>query len=76
MGLPNVIGFKDQYGKVLSYQLIILRVESFNEKGEPFEVSIIKQDDVAELSTDPTKNLFMTAYVPNPMPRESSAKKN
>jgi len=46
-----------------TFVLLVLRVESFREDGRPDEVSIVYPDDVAELSTDTTKNVFLTGYL-------------
>lgn len=45
------------------YDLVLLRVEDRNPDGSPLTVTILKPNDVAELSRDMSKNDFYTAFV-------------
>ena len=46
------------------YALIVLRVETTLENDKPDTVSILRQDQVAELSDDESQNQFYTAWIP------------
>lgn len=46
------------------YKLVAMRIESRRPDGRPEQVTIIEDDDTAELSTDVRRNCFITAYVP------------
>ncbi len=46
------------------YKLVVLRVDSRRADGRPENVTVIEDDDRAELSSDPDRNCFITAYVP------------
>lgn len=45
------------------HRLCVLRVESRDEQGRPERLVFIPDDRVVELSTDPTQNQFVLAWI-------------
>ena len=45
------------------YVLSVFRVQERYEDGTPEDMTLIKEDGVAELSTDPSKNQFITGFI-------------
>lgn len=45
------------------YVLVALRVETTREDGSPDQVTIVRPDDVVELSGETAANRFVTAYI-------------
>ena len=57
--LPKWIEINDR-----RYYLVIFRIHSKYEEGDPEDCTLLLNDTPVELSADQSKNLFMTAYVP------------
>ena len=60
--------FKKKWIRGKYYVPVVLRVEQEDEKGRPFVVTTLYDEQVAELNpSDPNKNKFWIVFVPEEM---------
>ena len=48
----------------MQYRQVVLRIDGWRSDGTPDVLVPMRDDDVAELSTDPLENQFIIAFVP------------
>lgn len=65
MSTPHIRQIRSPNGEYKPYRLCVLRVTECDlDTGRPREFSILREGEAAELSEDPRKNEFLTAYLP------------
>lgn len=62
-----MIEFKKKWIRGRYYLPTVMRVEEKDDKGRPFVVTLLYEEQVAELSKDDSKNEFWVIFTPEAM---------